>query len=71
MKVKIFNNSTSIKDLEEEINQFIQEEEVEILSINTSITPMHDLFHDCTVRNQWEEYTCVLLYNELTATFHP
>ena len=64
MKVKIFNISTSIKDLEAEINKFIEDENAEVISINTSITPMHDLFYDDgKVCNQWEEYTAVLIYN--------
>lgn len=63
MKVKIFNSSTSIKDLEADINKFIEEENAEVISINTSITPMHDLFYDGNVCNQWEEYTAVLIYN--------
>ena len=62
MKIKIFNSRISISDLELEINKFIEEENAEVISINTSITPMHDLFYDGNIRNQWEEYTIVLIY---------
>ena len=62
MKVKIFSNSTSINELEIQINQFIEENNVEVLSINTSISPMHDLFYDGGVCNQWEQYTISLVY---------
>lgn len=65
MKVKIFSNSTSINDLEIQINQFIEENNVEVLSLNTSISPMHDLFYDGGVRNQWEQYTISLVYKSI------
>lgn len=65
MKVKIFSNSTSINELEIQINQFIEENNVEVLSLNTSISPMHDLFYDGGVRNQWEQYTISLVYKSI------
>ena len=62
MKIKIFNSRISISDLELEINKFIEEENAEVISTTISILPMHDLFHDGSICNQWEEYTMVLIY---------
>lgn len=70
MKVKIFSNSTSINELEIQINQFIEENNVEVLSINTSISPMHDLYYGGGVRNQWEQYTISLVYKSINRVEH-
>ena len=64
MKVKIFNSSISIKEIEDEMNKFIEESDVRVMKVFTTFSPMHDLFHDGSVLNQWVEYTIVLVYVE-------
>ncbi len=64
MVVKLFNN-VFLDAMEKDINDFLVNPSVELLNINIVKQSMHDLFHDGTVRNQWEEYTGIVTYKEI------
>ena len=65
MKVKIFIFSSSInEDDESVINEFITQNNVNVISLTFNVVPMHDLFYDGNVCNQWVEYIVVLMYNQ-------
>lgn len=67
MKVKFFENPNagSFSDFEDEINKFISKENIKVISITSNITPMHDLFEDGRICNQWDQFSVTLIYKEL------
>lgn len=67
MKVKFFENPSaySFSDFENEINEFINQEKIEIVSITQTVTPMHDLWEDGRICNQWNQFIVILIYKEL------
>ena len=61
MKIKTFVFTDSID--EDEINGFISDNNVEVISLAFSVHPMHDLYSvNGTICNQWNEYVGVLIY---------
>ena len=65
MKVKTFIFSSSINEKDEAvINDFIHDNNIDVVSLTFNAVPMHDLFYDGNVCNQWIEYIGVLIYNQ-------
>jgi hypothetical protein len=65
MKVKTFIFPSSINDKDEAvINEFITQNNVNVISLTFNVVPMHDLHCDGNVCNQWVEYIGVLIYNQ-------
>lgn len=59
--VKIITSSISHQDLEDKINEWDISNRT-IVSISFSITPMHDIYDDGTLCNQWIDYTAIIIY---------
>ena len=65
VKVKTFVFPSSINEKDESvINEFITQNNVNVISLTFNVVPMHDLFYDGNVCNQWVEYIGVLIYNQ-------
>ena len=60
-KIKLFSSNT-IEQCEEEVNKFISDNFIDIVSINTSVHPMHDEYDNGTICNRWSEYIVTLIY---------
>ena len=65
MKVKTFIFPSSINEKDEAvINDFIKDNNIDVVSLTFNVVPMHDLFYDGNICNQWVEYIGVLIYNQ-------
>lgn len=65
MKVKFFTSSESFEALENEINEFVDAENVGVISLTPNTLYGHDFFEDGRICNQWIDYTVTLIYKEL------
>jgi hypothetical protein len=65
MKVKTFIFAISINEKDEDvINEFIMQNNANVISLTFNVVPMHDLHYDGNICNQWVEYIGVLIYNQ-------
>lgn len=63
MKVKLISAISSIEELELAINKFIEENKIEVISIQITAHVMNDYFMDSApprICNTWYEYIAVV-----------
>lgn len=67
IQTKIFSD-TCAEGLEKSINNWLKENNVQILDIHTTVCPMFDLYQnrEPSICNQWEQYITTIIYHDET-----
>jgi hypothetical protein len=65
MRVKLFDSSVNVADLENKIAEWSKDLNPVIISVNFQIHLIHDYWHNTAppmICNQWHEWTAVIVY---------
>ncbi len=67
MQVKIFESSTSLADIENQIAKWTEDLNPEIINVTMDIKPMHDYNRnrdELVLNQQWEVYFASVIYTK-------